>query len=462
MEDRSFYVYAHYRLDTMEPFYIGKGKGIRKDALCRNPIHDSISKKHGHAVVILYDNLTEKEAFFYEREVIEDLVFNEGYEIPCKNCGEFTKKFSYLTNFSFGGEGTCGYIHDEESKKKISEGQKKRYKNPKEIEKMSKAQKKRYRNPKEIEKMRKIQRKRYKNPEERKKAGISSKKIWKNAETREKIIKGIKTSWKNTEIREKQSKAIKTSWKDTKIREKRSKAMKISWEDTERRKAQSEIMKNYWENEKRKKTQSKAIKNHLKNKKRKKISDKKNCNAKSVYCNELNIIFSYIGLAKKYCVNILNSKIGQIYYACDGKVKSTGEYNGTKLTWYWTKNVDKKILDEAEYIDNKKYEEIINERKKCNIPCELNYYETSVYCNELNILFSYIALAEKYCVNVLNSKIGKIRYACDGKRKSAGKLADGTKLTWSWTKNLDKETLNNAEYIDSKKYEEIINAKINN
>ena len=37
-----------------------------------------------------------------------------------------------------------------------------------------------------------------------------------------------------------------------------------------------------------------------------------------------------------------------------------------------------------------------------------------------------------------------------------------TKLTWSWTENLDKETLNNAEYIDRKKYEEIISTKINN
>ena len=108
MEDRSFYVYAHYRLDTMEPFYIGKGKGNRKDIISRNPMHDRISKKHGHAVVILYDNLTEEEAFFYEQEIIEYLVFNEGYEIPCKNCGEFTKKFSYLTNFTFGGEGISG------------------------------------------------------------------------------------------------------------------------------------------------------------------------------------------------------------------------------------------------------------------------------------------------------------------------------------------------------------------
>ena len=252
MEDRSFYVYAHYRLDTFEPFYIGKGKGGRKDKLRRNPIHDRISKKHGHAVVILYDNLTEEEAFFYEREVIEDLVFDEGYEIPCKNCGEFTKEFSYLTNFSFGGEGSYGYIHDEETKKN-----------------MSKAQRKRFKDPKEREKMGKTQRKRFEDPKEREKCGQPG---------------------------------------------------------------------------------------------------EKNYGAKKVYCNELNILFSYIGIAEKYCKNVLNSKIGPIRDVCDGKRNFSGKLtDGTKLTWKWKKDLDKEILDKAEYIDSKKYEELLSQNvNDCN------------------------------------------------------------------------------------------------
>ena len=103
------------------------------------------------------------------------------------------------------------------------------------------------------------------------------------------------------------------------------------------------------------------------------------------------------------------------------------------------------------------------QKKEKKITGELNPRAKKVYCNELDIVFSYVKLAEKYCINVLNSKIGPIRDVCNGKLKSTGKLTDGTKLTWNWTENLDKETLNNAEYIDSKKYEEIINAKkINN
>ena len=250
MEDRSFYVYAHYRLDTMEPFYIGKGKDGRKDVLSRNTIHDNISKKHGHAVVILYNNLTEKEAFFYEREVIEDLVFNEGYEIHCKNCGEFTRKFSYLTNFSFGGEGVSGHIHSEE---------------------------------------------------ERKKQSIS-----------------IKKHWEDEEYKKKLSIIQKKSYEDPKIREKCGRP---------------------------------GEKHHY---------------AKSVYCNQLNIIFSYIGLAEKYCINVLNFKANKIGYACNGKIKSSGRYNGEKLTWNWTSNIDKETLDNAEYIDSKCYEEIIKAKLNKN------------------------------------------------------------------------------------------------
>ena len=274
MEDRSFYVYAHYRLDTMEPFYIGKGKGNRKDILGRNSIHDNISKKHGHAVVILYDNLTEEEAFFYEREVIEDLVFNEGYEIPCKNCGEFTKKFSYLTNFSFGGEGVTGYNFSEEAKKRLS---------------------------------------------------VS-----------------VKKSWENKELRKKQSEIMKKNYEDYKKREK----LKRSWEDKERREKYSKVMKkNFQDPELRKKCGQPG---------------EKNARAKSVYCKELNIIFSYAKLAAEYCKNILNCKVDNLNAVCKGNRKSSGKLaDDTKLTWKYIEDVDQETLNNAEYIDSEKYEEII-------------------------------------------------------------------------------------------------------
>ena len=79
----------------------------------------------------------------------------------------------------------------------------------------------------------------------------------------------------------------------------------------------------------------------------------------------------------------------------------------------------------------------------------------------MNIIFSYSKLAAKYCKNVLNSKASKIGDVCNGCRKTSGRLYDGTKLTWKLVKYVDKEILDNAEYIDTEKYEEIIKAKLN-
>ena len=92
---------------------------------------------------------------------------------------------------------------------------------------------------------------------------------------------------------------------------------------------------------------------------------------------------------------------------------------------------------------------------------EKNPKAKGVYCNELNIVFSYLKLAEKYCINILNSKIGPIREVCSGIRNFTGKLTDGTKLTWNWLEDVDQETLDKAEYIDSKKYEELLSKNVN-
>ena len=263
-------------------------------------------------------------------------------------------------------------------------------------------------------------------------------------EIKEKIRNSNKKHFQNPKARENRSETVKKRFQDPKEREKASIAAKNRYKNPKEREKQSIISKAYWKNPEIKE----------------KILGELNPRAKKVYCKELNIIFSYAKLAEKYCINILNSKTSGIGLTCNGKTKYSGKLaDGKKLTWNWIENIDKETLDNAEYIDSKKYEEIINERKKCGIPCELNPNEKNVYCNELNIIFSYAELAKKYCKNILNIKIGRIRYTCDGKTKYSGKLADGTKLTWNWTKNLDKEILNNAEYIDRKKYEEIISAK---
>lgn len=67
--ERRFYIYEWIRLDTNEPFYVGKGSGNRAYQIdrSRNKYFRNIVNKNDVAVVIIADNLTEKEA--YDAEV---------------------------------------------------------------------------------------------------------------------------------------------------------------------------------------------------------------------------------------------------------------------------------------------------------------------------------------------------------------------------------------------------------
>ena len=106
-ESREFYVYKHIRKDNNTCFYVGKGKGRRIYVPKRNEHYNKIRKKYGCYVVKIKENLTEKEAFALEREIIEDYVFVFGYGINIKGYRDYSDK-KYLTNCTWGGEGVSG------------------------------------------------------------------------------------------------------------------------------------------------------------------------------------------------------------------------------------------------------------------------------------------------------------------------------------------------------------------
>ena len=110
-ESRIYYVYEHIRLDKMEPFYIGKGKGERAYDLYRNDHHDAITDEYGHAVVIIADHLTEEEAYWLERDIIEDCVFNLGNGIDIKGHNDYDHELPHLTNMNWGGRGVSSGIN---------------------------------------------------------------------------------------------------------------------------------------------------------------------------------------------------------------------------------------------------------------------------------------------------------------------------------------------------------------
>ncbi|APR02540.1 TPA: hypothetical protein ACXDAY_002330 [Clostridium botulinum] len=70
--DNNFYVYEWYNVDNKEVFYVGKGKNKRyKNTTKRNQYFKNYYNKYECDVRKVKENLTEKEAFNYEIEVIE-------------------------------------------------------------------------------------------------------------------------------------------------------------------------------------------------------------------------------------------------------------------------------------------------------------------------------------------------------------------------------------------------------
>lgn len=104
-----FYIYAHYRNDTGEVFYVGKGEGNRhKSKQGRNPYWENIVKAHGYKVEILQYFDTEDEAFQAEQDLIA--------ELGRKDLGQ-----GLLVNMSDGGEGASGAVRTPEQRQRYSE-----------------------------------------------------------------------------------------------------------------------------------------------------------------------------------------------------------------------------------------------------------------------------------------------------------------------------------------------------
>lgn len=104
-----FYIYAHYRNDTGEVFYIGKGEGNRhKSKQGRNPYWHNIVQAHGYKIEILQHYESEEDAFHAEQELIS--------ELGRKDLGK-----GLLVNMSDGGEGASGAVRTPEQRQRYSE-----------------------------------------------------------------------------------------------------------------------------------------------------------------------------------------------------------------------------------------------------------------------------------------------------------------------------------------------------
>ena len=116
---KTHYIYQHIRLDTNEVFYIGKGVQKKQnyqyyrafDKKRRNNIWNSIVSKTGFKVEILATNLSEKECFNLEIELIS-------------KHGKIFDNSGTLANYTDGGEGQLRFHKN--SKKQIEAANKAR------------------------------------------------------------------------------------------------------------------------------------------------------------------------------------------------------------------------------------------------------------------------------------------------------------------------------------------------
>ena len=98
-----YYTYGHYKADTKELFYIGKGKNNRayeKDS--RSDFWRNIVNKHNYTIEIFSNWETEEEAFIHEKFLIDCF-------------GDLTK----LCNLTNGGDGCSGYVWTDDQKQKL-------------------------------------------------------------------------------------------------------------------------------------------------------------------------------------------------------------------------------------------------------------------------------------------------------------------------------------------------------
>lgn len=107
-QSQDFYVYIHRRADDGRVFYVGKGNRYRAwhTGSMRSEYWNRIVTKHGRTVHIAVSGLTNEQAINIEIDFI-------------KHYGR-----KNLCNMTDGGEGLLGRNHSEETKRKISLGNK--------------------------------------------------------------------------------------------------------------------------------------------------------------------------------------------------------------------------------------------------------------------------------------------------------------------------------------------------
>jgi Ni/Co efflux regulator RcnB len=184
-----YYVYAHCVTGESTPFYIGKGKGNRAYDIKGRSKFWSRKAKNGFTVIFLHSNLTESESLLLEIDTI-------------RFYGRRDNGTGCLVNHTDGGDGLIN--PSQETRKKIGDANKERFKDVEFRKKFSQAQKNKVIKESTKNKMSQFQTNRFKSIEERNVLKKLSQDAWDSPELRKKQSELIsKKHRENPEIAEK-------------------------------------------------------------------------------------------------------------------------------------------------------------------------------------------------------------------------------------------------------------------
>lgn len=228
------YVYGHYTADTDKLFYIGKGVGNRAwSKKNRNPYWINVTNKHGYTIKILYENLTEEEAYIKEKELIAEIGLDN------------------LTNLSEGGKGWTSadlrrLYENPDHLQKITEANRRNAQTPewkrkhKEVREQLKADpqwhkkisdglKKKYEDPAHLQKVTEANRRNAQSPEWQRK----QKEIRQTPEFKQKHTAAVREATQTPEWKQKHKEAQKEVGNRPEVRQQRSIRRKQLLEDPE-------------------------------------------------------------------------------------------------------------------------------------------------------------------------------------------------------------------------------------
>lgn len=187
------YIYGHYKEDTGDLFYVGKGAKKRAwDTRGRNAHWKNVVAKHGLVVKILESDLTEEAAYIREQQLIEEIGLDKLVNIRPGGTGMRSEEASYIMRRNWQTPSFQQMQSDKNRKKDTW------------LPRLQAATKKNaelWQTPEWRNKMTEQRAQHLKSPEQREKCEGALRSAWQDDDFKQKMSSHRKNMWQDPEIR---------------------------------------------------------------------------------------------------------------------------------------------------------------------------------------------------------------------------------------------------------------------